>query len=143
MIAPAAVWRPRRDRLRVKMPERRGEYDWLLRVCGVHTRPEWDGKAKVWKVARVHLQPVIAALAEAHGEVRVIIDQVATTKCGPACQGARGDECSCQCLGDNHGIGRGRRSGWIRVGEEWLIKHEVKRIEYRVTKEPADRREAS
>lgn len=122
------VWRPRHGQVRVKLPYADGNRHWLRQTCGARTQVKFDRDGKHWLVARGHFRTVIEALAARFGEVEVFVDQTVSTKCGPSCQGAVGDECNCQCLGANHG---GQVSaGWVRVSEEFLVQHETVRIRY-------------
>jgi hypothetical protein len=102
-------------------------------VCGQLSRPHYDRDRSHWLIARSHFRTVVAALAKEYGSVDVYVDHATRTACGRSCQEAAGDECSCQCLGDNHGGGGHAGDGWIRVNEEFLIRHDYWRIKYRVT----------
>jgi hypothetical protein len=132
--ASARVWRPAPTgrRIVIRLPYAEGTRLWLRDVCGPGTRPEFDRTRKVWLVARPHFRRVVDALALRYGVVDVYVDHMVRSACGKLCQDATGDDCTCSCLGDNHGSHTWRRE-WHQVDEHWLIRNEKTRRHYRVT----------
>jgi len=134
--ASARVWRPTPagGRIAVAVPYVEGTRMWLRAACGPGTRPEFDRTRKVWLVARPHFRRVVEALALRYGTVDVYVDHTVRSACGKLCREAAGDDCTCACLGDNHGSHSWRRE-WHQVDEHWLIRNEKVRRRYRVTAE--------
>src|SRR5260370_24251603 len=100
-------------RLHVILPWRPcGSRAFLKSVCGLRTRPEWDGQAKRWMVARAHFLPLIEALKSRFGRVRVVTAHCDAERCDVRCQKAEGAECRCSCGGQDHGGGNTYNPGW-------------------------------
>lgn len=113
-----------RDRLWVRMPYASGNRAWIHEICGSRTRPEWEAQpTSAWRIARPHFRRVVDALVERFGEVDVYVDISARDRCDTRCRDAEGDDCSCSCLGDNHG-GAAYWKNWIEVGETTLVERE-------------------
>lgn len=74
---------------------------WLHEHLGHRIQPEHRGKG-VWAIARPHLRYLVEGLAERFGHVDVVLDFRQSERCDTRCQRARGDECTCSCLGENH-----------------------------------------
>jgi hypothetical protein len=136
LMSTARVWRPTSagGRIAVAVPYSKGTRLWLREVCGPGTRPEFDRERKVWTVARPHFRRIVEALASRYGVVDVYVDHTVRSTCGKLCREAEGDDCTCSCLGDNHGAHSWRRE-WHQVDEHWLIRNEKMRRRYRVTAE--------
>jgi hypothetical protein len=49
-----------------------------------------------------------------------VLDFRQSERCDTRCQRARGDECTCSCLGENH-RGAAYWRNWIEVGETTLV----------------------
>jgi hypothetical protein len=135
-MSTARVWRPTSvgGRIAVAVPYSKGTRLWLREVCGPGTRPEFDRERKVWTVARPHFRRIVEALASRYGIVDVYVDHTVRSVCGKLCREAEGDDCTCSCLGDNHGAHSWRRE-WHQVDEHWLIRNEKMRRHYRVIAE--------
>ncbi|PRX91937.1 hypothetical protein [Allonocardiopsis opalescens] len=114
------VHRPITGRIHLDMPYHPRNRDWLKSVLGAHSRPAWNRPARRWEIARPHLRTLVEALAHKFGSVDVIVDVRATRHCDTRCQEATGDECTCRCLGDNHG-GAAYRKAWLLVGDTTLV----------------------
>ena len=122
---------PTQGRIAIWLPYAEGTRAWLRKVCGPGTRPEFDRERKAWLVARPHFRKVVDALARRCGTVLVITDHTVRHACGSRCWNAEGDECECECLGDNHG--GGLHLGWHQVGADMAIRNERVRRHWRVT----------
>ncbi|GAA1083695.1 hypothetical protein [Pseudonocardia alni] len=138
----ARIHRPAsaRARIVVDLPHNpalvRDREAWLRAVCGRGTRPEWGATGngtRVLRVARPHFRRVVVAVARKYGEVLVIVDHVATSVCGRLCVEAQREECTCSCMGENHG-GQEWRQEWLQVSEDWGVNHDRKRTRYLVTR---------
>lgn len=91
---------------------------WLRDHLGSRIQAEYASGR--WTVARPHLRTVVTGLAERFGAVDVYLDYLEQQKCDTRCVDARGDDCVCQCGGENHG-GSDYQRDWIHVGETTLI----------------------
>ncbi len=128
------VRRPAEGRLRVYIPWRDGGNRKLIKsVCGARSRPEWDGQARRWLIARAHFMPLIEALKARFGQVRVITAHCDTEKCDIRCQEARGDDCVCSCGGSFHGGADSYTRRWILVGTTSLRRYGWSEREWLVT----------
>lgn len=102
------------------MPFRKDNRSWLKEVLGDRIRPNFNKKTRKWEVARSHFGPVVEALADRLGSISVWVDFRSTERCDTRCKAARGRECTCSCLGDNHGDGITR--GWKLVGDSTMVR---------------------
>ncbi|MCB5910375.1 hypothetical protein [Streptomyces pinistramenti] len=109
------------QRLWVWMPYQGGSNRrWILEELGARVRPEWNKPAGRWEIARPHLCVLTGALAERFGEVDVYLQFAATERCDTRCQEAQGDDCTCSCMGENHG-GAAYWRTWLLVGDTTLV----------------------
>lgn len=116
-----SVYRPHgTERFWLRLPYADDKRAWLHQVCGQRVHLEWDGLSHTWRLARAHLRRLVDALAERFGEVDVRFDISAADRCNARCRKAAGDECTCSCLGENHG-GAGYWKNWRAVGEPTLL----------------------
>lgn len=120
-------------RLTLWMPYREGNREWLHESLGARIRPEWNKTAKRWELARSHLRAVVLALAERFGTVDVYLEFSTQERCDVRCRDARGDDCTCSCLGDNHG-GAAYWKDWQEVGETTLIAQNRQQRHFRVAR---------
>jgi hypothetical protein len=104
---------------------------WLLQELGERIRPDWNKEEGRWEIARPHLATITAALAERFGEVDVYLEFSTTERCDDRCQRAGGDDCTCACMGENHG-GAAYWRQWIHVGDSTLVDVGRKVRHYRV-----------
>lgn len=111
------VYRPAGSgRITVRMPYALGNRAWIHHNLGSGIHPVWNTTDKRWELARNHLRATVEALVERFGIVDVVIDSYAVTRC----RDAVGDDCDCQCVGENHG-GAAYWKHWHAVGETTLI----------------------
>ena len=102
------------------MPYRDGNRQWLHDVLGERTRPTWNKDLKQWEIARPHFRRLVEALADRFGAVDVYLEYSTTERCDVRCEEARGDDCTCSCLGMNH-KGAAYQRNWRQVGATTLI----------------------
>lgn len=115
------------------MPFAGSNRGWLHAHLGERIRPEHAGGG-VWAIARPHLQHLVDGLVDRFGHVDVVLDFRTAERCDTRCRDARGDECTCSCLGENHG-GAAYWRNWIEVGETTLVAGgEIRRRHLRVTR---------
>ncbi len=121
----ARIFVPRSpERLSVSLPYRSDNREWILGVCGLQTRPEWDPTRKVWSVARTHLNTLVPAAVDRCGIVELLRAMSSHQRCDTRCQDATGWECECICGGANHGTGAYQAGGWLQVGDTTLFREE-------------------
>ncbi|GAA2334717.1 hypothetical protein SVIO_027740 [Streptomyces violaceusniger] len=111
------------QRLWAWMPYQEGSNRrWILEELGERIRPEWNNEMTPgrWEIARPHLRTIVSALAERFGEVDVYLQFSATERCDTRCRDAAGDDCTCSCMGENHG-GAAYWRNWMLVGETTLV----------------------
>jgi hypothetical protein len=111
-----------KGRIVIKMPydpaDPGGNRRWLHAHLGRRIKPQYAGGK--WMIARPHLRHVVSGLAERFGFVHVYLDFLENRRCDTRCQEATGDDCVCQCAGENHG-GADYQRAWMQVGETTLI----------------------
>ncbi|MFI9465768.1 hypothetical protein [Streptomyces xiamenensis] len=93
---------------------------WLMETLGERIRPEWNRPEGRWEIARPHLKALVAALVDRFEEVDVFLEFSTTERCHERCQEATGDDCSCSCMGENHG-GAAYWKRWHLVGDQVLV----------------------
>lgn len=125
------VYRPINDKLQLAM-DYGSNRAWLRQTLGSGVPIQWDGNQKRWLVARKHLFAMVEASARKFGTVDVYLDYKSTMKCDKRCEQAKGVDCVCSCLGQNH-RGGSLMLGWIQVGETTLIATETKRRHMRIS----------
>lgn len=96
---------------------------------------KFDKAEKVWLVPRSKLDQVVRFLALRFGRVDVYQQYTLTMRCDTRCTAAKGTECVCSCLGENHAGGRLMTTQLTRVGESTKIDlgqevHEVHRVAF-------------
>lgn len=114
------VWRPVTGRVVIKMPYAKGNRAWLKETLGDRIRPDFRKPPPRWEVARIHFAPVVQALANRLGRIDVYVDFRTAEQCDTRCRNARGQECTCSCLGRQHG--RGITYGWNLVGDTTMVQ---------------------
>lgn len=113
------LWRPvGTARLELQLPARRGNRAWLRTVLGAGARPQLDTDR--WRIARSHLQHLVDEVPERFGALELFLDFRTTERCDTRCQRARGDDCTCSCMGANHG-GSQYWKQWRLVSETTLV----------------------
>lgn len=109
---------------------------WLKDVLGDRIRPTWvpgpQGWDGYWTISREHFDEVTRALAIRLGQVDIDLHYSQLQKCDTRCQAARGTDCVCECMGENHGVGA--HASWTQVGDTTLIARDVVGVRRRVTR---------
>jgi len=123
------VYRPVSGRIEVSGMRRPHEgeptnREWFKDETGKAIRPQWvegpNGYDGHWEIARQHFMTVTRALAERFGQVELAMDFNENERCDRRCQDAKGDDCTCSCLGLHHR--GGVYAGWVEVGDTTLIR---------------------
>jgi len=141
------IYRPLSGRIQVSgmpAPSRSepSNREWFKDETGKAIRPMWIAGPKGWdghwEIARQHFLPVARSLAVRFGRVDIVMDFNDHECCDRRCRNAKGDECTCTCMGVHHR--GGVYSDWVDVGETTLIRSAgVKRSTSALTRAMAGR----
>jgi len=98
---PAVFYNPKMLALCVKLPYAEGNRQFLKsdRIRD----PKWHREQKMWTVPKAWFNDLINRSLGRYGRVYVIQPYREREVCAPACWKATGYECTCSCLGSNHG----------------------------------------
>ena len=119
------------SRLLVCLDYRPGNRQWLRDTLGC--QPRRNPTTRRWEIARVHFRRLVEEIALAYGSVDVDVEFSTSERCDKRCREARGDDCSCSCMGENHG-GAAYLKYWLEVGDSTLIAPGQRRRQFRVTR---------
>jgi hypothetical protein len=87
--------------LLVKLPYAQDNREWLR---GDKLRkPQWIDKFRCWEVPSTWFDEITRRLVQKYGRAYVIQAFARLEKCAPACWNAKGFQCGCSCMGQNHG----------------------------------------
>jgi hypothetical protein len=102
--ASVAIERPLTGPLRVFAPYSVSK-EWFRETTGFQaSKLLWEMRAPAhWVVGRGHLSAVTFGLAEMYGDVELIMEYRQAEQCGLKCQQATNVDCTCACLGRQHG----------------------------------------
>lgn len=106
--------------LLVKLPYAEGNRDWLQDDRRSH--PKWISTEKAWSIPKSWFDDTVRRCLERYRSVYVIQAIRETEKCAPACVNAVGVECTCSCLGANHGSGISLHT-WFVVSDAFAVRH--------------------
>jgi hypothetical protein len=96
----------------------------------------WDMRSPGhWVVGRAHLGDVTFGIAERFGEVDLVMDYRRTETCGVKCQHAGALDCTCSCLGRQHG--GPSRLNHLAIASEDSLPGRLVRVSRRVTADMA------
>ena len=112
------VHRPKQGEIQVKLPYSTGNRAWLRE--GHKGKPEWQAQFTCWKLPRAWLDDTVKRLLKRFGQLYLIQPHNAMEKCAPACLTAHGIECTCSCLGRNHGSHD--LNGWYIISDACAVK---------------------
>lgn len=118
---PIIFKRPKVSRLSVKLPYRPSNRFWLK--SDKRHYPKWDAVNKCWEVPGAWLNDLVPRLIEEFDSLYIIQRYSEQEECTPACCNAVGHECSCSCLGRNHGRSY---KGW-----DWFVVAGTFTVEWR------------
>lgn len=130
------VFRPVSGRIQVRLPYSNDNRQWLKDALGAGIRPTWEKEKRYWTLARGHLVVLVQELVERYGVVEVALDYSTSEQCDTRCQKAQGLDCTCSCLGANHGGAQGIQR-WTQVGETTLVSSNRRRVIRMVTRADA------
>lgn len=103
------------ERLRVRLPFSPMNRDWLQN--GRRFQPNWfnDKRKHYWEIPKSWFNDFVDRALKKYGQLYVIQPYNEQEKCAPACMNAVGHECSCSCMGANHGAGND--GSWFEISE--------------------------
>jgi hypothetical protein len=108
-----------RRRLLVKLPYAPDNAAWLALQGGRHYL-EWLPRYTCWQVPLSWLNDLARRLVGRFGGCYLVQPYRQMEKCAPACWNAKGLDCECSCMGENHGGGAGGRP-WYVVSEACAV----------------------
>ena len=115
--------------LMVKLPpSKENPREWLK--GDARRNPEWNKNYQCWEVPNSWLDQLVARILIHYGKVYLIQPHKVLEKCAPACWNARGFECNCSCMGQNHGSHSGL--GWYVVAESFAFRWETRELACRL-----------
>ncbi len=117
--------------LLVRLPYASDNRVWLK---GRHrNKPKWNPEHKRWEVAKSWFEDVVKQAIVRYGSVYVIEPFRVQKKCAPACWNAKGLECDCSCMGQNHGTGdpSGR---WYVISDSLAVNWGPRQYSYKLMK---------
>lgn len=124
------------QKLRVRLPYEELNRDWLRN--GRRSNPDWVAKDKYWELPKAWFNDFVNRALAKYGKVYVIQPYREQEKCASACLDAMGHECSCSCMGANHGAGND--GSWFEVSDtfatRWGELHLACRLMTRVGERP-------
>ncbi len=112
--------------LQIKLPGDPDNIMWRMSAqhwirAGRRNIPKWDARYKCWEVPAAWLNSLVQQLLRQFKKFYLIQPYRAQEKCAPACFNAKGHDCQCSCMGENHGQG-GPGAGWFVVSETFATK---------------------
>jgi len=108
-----------KEKLKIRVPFSKGNRTWLK--VGHRIEPEWNKEKKHWVLPKSWFNDIVNKCIEKHGKVYVIQPYREQEKCAPACWNAKGHECNCSCMGENHGA-KGANSGWLVISDTFATR---------------------
>ena len=93
-------------------------------------RPKFNYERNCWEIPAAWFNDTVERCLDRFSQVYVIQPYRAQEKCAPACQNAKGHECQCSCMGQNHGVSND--GNWFEVSEtfatRWGDEHMAARL---------------
>jgi hypothetical protein len=117
------VYREPGQKLKARLPYREGNRQW---ICLGRTIPVWVPSSKHWEIPISWFNNLINKSLRRFGAVYVIQAFNEKEVCAPACWSAKKHECSCSCLGANHGSQSGEQ--WRIVSETFAVRSGEKKF---------------
>lgn len=112
----------------VHLPFADGNKIWV-RSLG-KTKPEYIRDQQAWELPKSWFNIFVEAALERYGKLYVVQPYRAFEVCAPACRNAKGHDCNCSCMGQNHGAGD--EGGWFDVSETFSIRWGQKEMALRL-----------
>lgn len=106
------------DHLRLRTPGSITDARWL--TGQKQRRLKWNHDNDCHEAPKNWFNHVVERCLEGWGAVYVVQPYREQEKCSPACMNASGHECSCSCMGKNHGAGND--GSWFEVSEAFATQ---------------------
>jgi len=110
------------ERTRVRLPgqpiDLLEERVWLLNDRKKHYL-EWNCVERCWELPKKWFNDFVERALVRFGKLYIIQPFIETETCARACMQARGHECNCSCMGQNHGAGM--HGWWFEVSETFAV----------------------
>lgn len=112
---------------RLRMPFREDNRQWLRNDRRSH--PVWISNGKYWEIPKAWFNDFVERALRRYRQTYIIQPFREQEKCAGKCLNAKGHECQCSCMGQNHGIGND--GSWFEVhdafatrwnAEEWACR---------------------
>jgi len=130
-VIPVVYRPPSRGDLIVKLPFNQDNRVWLSE--GRKSRPVYNSKFQSWTLPRSSFSEVVERLLRRFQTTYIIQSHRELEKCAPACWDAKGFECSCSCMGMNHGTGMpGGR--WYIVSDTCAVQWQDRELRWSLLK---------
>ena len=123
-------------RPQVRLPYDRFNGFWLR--GNRRRRPTWNDERDCWEIPAAWFDDTVMRCVKKHGSAYVIQPYRAKETCAYACRHAKGFECQCSCMGENHGS-EGANAGWLDIGEAFSVRYGPKEIACRLITATGDR----
>lgn len=117
-LVPVIFRRAKGKKLCIKLPYLEGNRYFLQNDR--RNSPEWIQNRKYWETPYSWFNDLVNRLLKRHGKLYVIQPFREQEKCAPACMNAIGHECSCSCMGANHGVGND--GSWFEVCDSFATR---------------------
>lgn len=126
---PVVFRRNRPEPLLVKLPFAEGNIDWLRNEN--HRKPAWNSRYKAWEIPRAWFESTIRLCLPRYSKCYVVQLHREKQICAPVCWNAKGIDCECSCIGENHGSGHpdGR---WYEIDETLAVSWGVQKYACRL-----------
>ena len=114
------IFRPGgKEKLKVRVPFAKNNRAWLK--YGHRIEPIWEKEKKYWLLPKSWFNDVVDKCLKKYGKVYIIQPYREQEKCAPACWNAKGHECNCSCMGENHGKD-GDNSDWLVISDAFASR---------------------
>jgi hypothetical protein len=126
------------QKLRVRLPYEQGNRQWLQNDR--RTSPTWFAKPddQYWETPKAWFNDLVRRSLAKYKKVYIIQPYREQEKCARVCMNAMGHECTCSCMGANHG--QGKNGSWLEVSDtfatRWGKLHLACRLMTRAQKPP-------
>ncbi len=88
-------------KLMVKLPFADNNYTWLRNAR--RPKPVWNNQYKCWELPQAWFNDLVSRILTHYKKLYIIQPYREQEICAPACWNAKGHECQCSCMGENHG----------------------------------------
>ncbi|MBA8861722.1 hypothetical protein FHW19_003449 [Ochrobactrum anthropi] len=125
---PVALRFGKGHKLYVRVPYSADNRNWLQ--AGKRTSPVWLKERKQWELPQAWFNDFVDRCLNRYGKVYVVQPFREHEVCSPSCRSARGHECQCSCMGENHGSEN--NEGWFDVSDAFSLRWGAREIACRL-----------